>query len=266
MGVLNLTPDSFSDGGELFRHGRPDLPRVRAVAQQMIDDGAMLLDIGGESTRPGAAPVGQDEELARVIPVIEALAGLPVVISVDTSDPNVMRAALTAGAGLINDVRALQRPGALAALAASNAAVCLMHMRGDPATMQRQPHYDDLTSEIASFLLARVDACVAAGIAAERIVIDPGFGFGKSADHNLQLLAGLVRITGLGLPVLVGLSRKSTIGRLTGQIDARLRVAGSVAAAVLAVERGARIVRTHDVRATADAVAVAWAVMTAGTT
>ena len=139
-------------------------------------------------------------------------------------------------------------------------------MRGDPATMQRQPHYDDLTAEIASFLLARVDACVAAGIAAERIVIDPGFGFGKSADHNLQLLADLVRITGLGLPVLVGLSRKSTIGRLTGQIDARLRVAGSVAAAVLAVERGARIVRTHDVRATADALAVAWAVMTAGTT
>ena len=263
MGVLNVTPDSFSDGGELMTRGRPDLARVRAAAEQMIRDGAAILDVGGESTRPGAPPVGAAEELARVVPVVAALADLPVVISVDTSTPAVMSAAIGAGAGFINDVRALQRPGARAVLARSHACVCLMHMRGEPTTMQLRPHYVDLLAEISGFLAARIAECTRDGIGADRIVIDPGFGFGKSVDHNLQLLRDLARITAMGPPVLVGLSRKSTIGRVTGQSDARLRVAGSIAAAVMAVERGARIVRAHDVRATVDAIAVAWAVIRA---
>lgn len=260
MGVLNITPDSFSDGGELFAHGRPDLTRIRARAQEMIQDGAAILDIGGESTRPGAAALDSATELARVLPVVEALAGMDAVLSVDTSDPAVMTASLAAGAGMINDVRALQRPGALAALAQSDAAACLMHMRGEPASMQDRAHYADLLGAVASFLRARVDACRAAGIPGERISLDPGFGFGKTLDHNLLLLNNLRQIAELGFPLLVGLSRKSTIGHVTGQADAKLRVAGSIAAAVLAIERGARIVRTHDVRATVDAINVVWAV------
>ena len=261
MAVINVTPDSFSDGGELLSQGRPDIGRVRALATQMIEDGAAILDIGGESTRPGSAPVEASEELARVIPVVEALALLPVIVAVDTSSPIVMCAAIASGARFINDVRALQCPGAIDIVAAHQVGVCLMHMQGAPQTMQARPRYEDLIGEVQRFLLARIAACDAAGIHHERIVVDPGFGFGKSADQNLQLLRHLDRIGELGLPVLVGLSRKSTIGTLTGQREARLRVAGSVAAAVLAVERGARIVRAHDVRATVDAIAVAWAVM-----
>ena len=264
MGILNITPDSFSDGGQLFTSGHVDLPRVRALAASMIEDGAAILDVGGESTRPGSTRVTEAEELARVVPVIEALASLPVVVSADTSSPSVMRAAIAAGAGMINDVRALRRPGALAAVAESDVAICLMHMRGEPATMQEDPAYSDLLAEITHFLQDRVAACAAVGIARERIVVDPGFGFGKNTEHNLQLLCELASLVNLGLPVLVGLSRKGTIGQLTGHSDATLRVAGSVAAAVMAIERGARIVRTHDVRSTVDGIAVAWAVMCAG--
>lgn len=248
MGVLNVTPDSFSDGGRFT--GRE---AALAHARQMLADGAAIIDVGGESTRPGAAPVTPQEELDRVIPVVEAVVReCDALVSVDTSTPEVMREAAAAGAGLINDVRALGRPGALEAAAATGLPVCLMHMQGEPGTMQQAPCYDDVVAEVVASLVARQQAAQAAGIPAQQILLDPGFGFGKNDDHNLALLAGLPELVGLGRPVLVGLSRKSLMGRLLGR-DVHERLAGSVALALMAVERGARIVRAHDVRETADA-------------
>jgi dihydropteroate synthase len=259
MGVLNVTPDSFSDGGAFFR-----LDAALAHARALVAEGADLIDVGGESTRPGAAPVGPGEELARVIPVIEAMSSdLAVPISVDTSKPEVMRAAVRAGAGLINDVRALSAPGALEAAADLGVPVCLMHMRGEPRTMQATPHYQDVVDEVRAFLSRRVETCVEAGIARGRLIIDPGIGFGKNLDHNLALLAGLGELAGLALPILVGISRKSMLGAITGR-DVRGRLAASLVAALVAVERGARILRVHDVAETVDAIKVLEAVRLAG--
>jgi dihydropteroate synthase len=256
MGILNVTPDSFSDGG-LFASVDTALRRARAMAAE----GADLIDVGGESTRPASVPVSLQEELDRVIPVIEALAReLAVPLSVDTSKPEVMHAAVAAGAGLINDVAALRRPGALAAAASLGVPVCLMHMQGEPGTMQRDPTYDDVVSEVAAFLAARVAACEAAGIERGRLLVDPGFGFGKTLAHNLALLRGLPRLAALGLPVLAGLSRKSMIGALLGDVPVEERLHGSVAAAVLAVERGAAMVRVHDVGPTVQALRILAAV------
>jgi dihydropteroate synthase len=250
MGVVNVTPDSFSDGGRF-------LGTQQAVehARMLVEEGADILDIGGESSRPGAEPVGLDEELRRVMPVLEQLAQLPIPVSVDTCKPEVMRRAIAAGAAMVNDINALREPGALAAVAESQAAVCLMHMQGEPRTMQQDPHYQDVLTEVTAFLAQRVEAARQAGIARERIVIDPGFGFGKKTGHNLELLRGLPRIAGLGQPVLVGLSRKSLFGKITGKAVAD-RVSASVAAALLAAERGAALVRVHDVAATRDALLV----------
>jgi dihydropteroate synthase len=249
MGVLNVTPDSFSDGGEFLE---PHRALDRAL--QMQEQGAAVIDIGGESTRPGAAPVSASDELKRVIPVIDALqAQLTVPISIDTRKPEVMQAAVAAGAGLINDVNALRAPGALQAAAASAAPVCLMHMRGEPRTMQTDPHYADVVEEVKAFLLQRVAACEAAGVGRERLLLDPGFGFGKTVEHNLRLLARLEELAASGLPVVVGLSRKSMIGKLL-DLDIAERLPASIALAVLAVERGARLVRAHDVAATWQAV------------
>ena len=250
MGIVNVTPDSFSDGGY---HLQRDA--ALAYARQMIEEGADILDIGGESTRPGAQPVSAQMELDRVMPVIEGLRGAPVPLSVDTSKPEVMRAALAAGVSMVNDVNALQQAGALAAVAASDAAVCLMHMKGTPSAMQAQPQYQDVVSEVKEFLRVRIAAAEAAGIARARIVVDPGFGFGKTLAHNLALLHDLGAFGELGVPVLAGLSRKSMLGAITGQ-DVEHRLSASVAAALLAVQRGARIVRVHDVRATCDALKV----------
>ncbi|AGA91271.1 dihydropteroate synthase [Thioflavicoccus mobilis 8321] len=251
MGILNITPDSFSDGGHFL-----SLNAACRRAVQMVEDGADIIDVGGESTRPGAATVSADEELRRVVPVIEALVGeVPVPISVDTSRPEVIRAAAGAGVGLINDIRALRRPGALAAAAEVALPVCLMHMRGEPGTMQEAPHYDDVVAEVGAFLRERAACCEAAGIPREQLLVDPGFGFGKNLSHNLALLAGLPRLADFGWPLLVGLSRKSMIGALTGRPVAE-RIHGSVTAAVLAVERGASVVRVHDVRPTVEALRV----------
>lgn len=252
MGILNITPDSFSDGGRLFREGRGQLEVCLRTAEQMVRDGAAILDIGGESTRPGAEPVGSDEEMARVLPVVEAIANhLDVVVSVDTSNPLLMTEAARLGAGLINDVRALGREGALQAAARTGLPVCLMHMQGEPATMQASPAYDDVVLHVRSALLARADACLNAGIDQHRILLDPGFGFGKTLEHNLQLLAGLDVLSSLPYPVLVGLSRKSIIGKITGRAVGE-RLPGSLALAQLALEHGARILRVHDVAATMD--------------
>ena len=250
MGVVNVTPDSFSDGGRFL-----STQQALEHARVLIEEGADILDIGGESSRPGAEPVGLDEELRRVMPVLEQLAPGPVPVSVDTCKPEVMRHAIAAGAAMVNDINALREPGALEALAQSQAAVCLMHMQGEPRSMQRDPKYEDVVAEVATFLAQRVDAAQQAGIARERIVIDPGFGFGKNTAHNLGLLRGLHKIAGLGQPVLVGLSRKSLFGKITGKPVAD-RVSASVAAALLAVERGAALVRVHDVAATRDALLV----------
>ncbi|HEV7447803.1 MAG TPA: dihydropteroate synthase [Steroidobacteraceae bacterium] len=247
MGVLNVTPDSFSDGGQ-YR----ELDAAVGHGLRMVEEGAAIIDVGGESTRPGADPVDAEEEIRRVVPVIEKLRGqTDAFVSVDTSKPQVMRAAAAAGAGLINDVRALSEQGALEAAAATQCAVCLMHMQGDPRSMQLAPHYDDVVNDVKAFLEQRVNVCRAAGMAADRIVIDPGFGFGKTLEHNLQLLRHL-RQLGTELPIMVGLSRKSIVGRLTGRPSGE-RIYGSVALAVMAVINGARIVRVHDVRATVDA-------------
>jgi dihydropteroate synthase len=254
MGIVNVTPDSFSDGGH-----HASTAAAIAHALQLIADGADILDIGGESTRPGAAEVSEQEELDRVLPVIEGLRGISVPISIDTYKPEVMRAALAAGASMVNDVNALQAEGALEAVANSDAAVCLMHKQGSPQNMQQQPQYLDVVTEVGSFLLKRVASAKAAGIARNRIVIDPGFGFGKTLVHNLDLLRELDTLCGLGLPLLAGLSRKSMLGALTGR-EVGDRVAASVAAAVLAAQRGAAIVRVHDVRETADALKVLHAV------
>jgi len=245
MGVLNVTPDSFSDGGDFF-----DPQRAVDRALQMQEEGAAVIDIGGESTRPGAASVSASDELQRVIPVIDALQSrLAVPVSIDTQKPEVMQAAVAAGAGLINDVNALRVPGALEAAAASGVPVCLMHMRGDPRTMQSDPHYADVVEEVKAFLIQRVATCEAAGIDPRRLLLDPGFGFGKTVDHNLQLLARLDQLAEPGLPLVVGLSRKSMIGKLL-HLDIAERLPASIALAVLAVERGARLVRAHDVAAT----------------
>lgn len=256
MGVINTTPDSFSDGGTLFRGARLDIELAMGRARQMVDAGAAILDIGGESTRPGAVSISLAEEVDRVLPVLERIvAELDVVVSVDTSSPQLMREAARAGAGLLNDVRALTRDGALEAAADTNLPVCLMHMQGNPGTMQAAPTYDDVVAEVADFLQLRVAACAAAGIGPARLLLDPGFGFGKSVEHNLQLLRGLPALAALGLPLVVGLSRKSIIGTLLGrEVDQRLPA--SLGLAVLAAERGAAVIRTHDVAATADAVAM----------
>jgi len=248
MGVVNVTPDSFSDGGRFL-----DAKSAVAHARQLAGEGADLLDIGGESTRPGAAPVSDKEELDRVLPVLQQLTDL--CVSVDTRRPAVMRAALEAGASMINDVRALQEPGAIDAVRESRCAVCLMHMKGEPATMQQEPHYDDVVAEVREFLAQRVRACESAGIARSRLVVDPGFGFGKTVSHNLILLKNLLSLRDLGLPVLAGLSRKSTLGKLTGRPVGE-RLAGSLALALLALERGATILRVHDVKETRDVIAV----------
>ena len=251
MGIVNVTPDSFSDGGRF-----DSAAAAIDFAQSLRTQGADILDIGGESTRPGAAPVPEEVELARVLPVVTALARDGALVSIDTMKPGVMRAALAAGASMINDVRALATPGALEAAAASDAAVCLMHMQGDPQTMQIAPAYRDVVSEVRAFLARRASACIDAGIASDRIVVDPGFGFGKSLAHNLDLLRNLGDIAALGFPVLAGVSRKSLIGAITGSdVDARL--AGSIAAALAAAVRGARLLRVHDVRETVDALS-AW--------
>jgi len=259
MGILNVTPDSFSDGG-FFLSADAALRRAESIAAQ----GADIIDVGGESTRPGARPVDIDEELRRVIPVVEAIARrLPLPISVDTSKPAIMRAAADAGAGMINDVRALRLPGALTAARATGLPVCLMHMQGEPQDMQRDPHYVDVVAEVKAFLRQRLATCAAAGIDRARLLVDPGFGFGKGFAHNLGLLAGLRGLTELGAPILVGLSRKSMLGAITGRATGD-RVAASLSAALLAVQRGAAIVRVHDVAATVDALKVLLAVADVG--
>jgi dihydropteroate synthase len=260
MGVINATPDSFSDGGTLYRNSRLDLERAMERAREMAAAGAGILDIGGESTRPGAQAVSASEELDRVVPLVERIAKeLPVVISVDSSTPAVMREAARAGAGLLNDVRALTREGALQAAADSGLPVCLMHMQGEPGTMQVAPHYDNVVQDVGEYLSSRVLACVQNGIARERLLLDPGFGFGKTVIHNMQLLRGLPHLAAMGIPLVVGLSRKSMIGKLLGR-EVGERLPASLALAVLAVERGAAIIRTHDVAATADALAM-WQAM-----
>lgn len=250
MAVLNVTPDSFSDGGRFFERDA-----ALAHARKLIGEGADLIDIGGESTRPGAAPVSEEEELARVVPLVDALRDVRVPISVDTRRPRVMQAALAAGASMINDVEALKAPGALEAVAASDCAVCLMHKKGDPQTMQRDPQYGDVVVEVKAYLAARILVAAHAGIARERITVDPGFGFGKKAAHNLELLRRLEELVALGVPVVAGLSRKSTLGVITGR-PVEDRLAASIAAALLAAQHGANILRVHDVRETRDALAV----------
>jgi dihydropteroate synthase len=259
MGVLNVTPDSFSDGGKYL-----DVSPAIAHAHEMIEQGARMIDVGGESTRPGAMPVSVQEELRRVIPVIEAIASVPgVLASIDTSKPEVMRQAVAAGASIINDVRALTEPGALDAAADTSAAVCLMHMQGQPATMQVEPQYHDVVIEVTNYLRLRVDACEQAGIARNRIIIDPGIGFGKSLQHNLELLAHLSAFKVMQCPVLIGVSRKSLFAQLLNRaVDER--VYGGVAIATAAALSGANIVRTHDVAATLDAIRVAHALLEHG--
>ena len=252
MGIVNVTPDSFSDGGA---HDNVDAAVAHGL--RLAAEGADILDVGGESTRPGAEPVGVEEELRRVIPVIERLAReCPLPISVDSSKPEVMRAAVAAGAGMLNDVHALRGEGALDAAASLATPVVLMHMRGEPRSMQAEPHYEDVVSEVFRFLAERIFAAEMAGLDKKRIVVDPGFGFGKNRDHNLALLAQLRRFEELGVPVLAGLSRKKTIGELTGRSDPRERVHGSVAAHLIAAQHGARLLRVHDVAATVDALQV----------
>lgn len=256
MGVLNVTPDSFSDGGRFFCKDE-----ALAQARLMVEQGAAIIDIGGESTRPGAAPVSEQEELDRVVPVIEALAGaIDAVVSVDTSTPAVMREAAAAGAGMINDVRALERPGALECVKNTALPVCLMHMQGQPESMQNNPRYQDVLNDVYTYLQARLEACGSAGIAPERIVLDPGFGFGKTLQHNLSLLKHLDQFTKLECPMLVGMSRKSMIGAVLDKPVAE-RLHGSVAAALIAVQSGAAIVRVHDVAPTVDALKVWSAVL-----
>jgi len=259
MGILNVTPDSFSDGGQF------DNPHIALrQAKTMADEGAAIIDIGGESTRPGAASVSEQQELDRVIPIIESLRGVTdVPISIDTSKPAVMRGAVAAGASMINDVRALRADGALQAASELNVAVCLMHMQGQPGTMQELPSYDDVVAEVAAFLRDRVECCAAAGIDAEQIVVDPGFGFGKTHAHNVELLANLRQLQVCGRPVLVGVSRKSTLGELTRR-EVHERLPASVAAAVVAAMNGASIIRAHDVQATVDALQVVRAVTESG--
>ena len=257
MGILNVTPDSFSDGGRYL-----DRERALAHARQMRDDGADLIDIGGESSRPGALPVAEEDELARVMPLVAALATEGIAIAVDTRKPVVMREAVAAGAAMINDIAALTAPGAIEACAGVDVGVCLMHMQREPQTMQAAPSYDDVVVEVRDFLAARAAACVDAGIARERIALDPGFGFGKTLAHNLTLLRSLGTLKATGYPVVAGLSRKGSLGEITGRsVDERMPA--SLAAALCAVLHGAAIVRVHDVRATVDALKV-WAAVEGG--
>jgi len=268
MGVLNVTPDSFSDGGAYGAASEKgaagffvSVEKALERAVQMQRDGAAIIDVGGESTRPGAEPVTTAQELDRVIPIVEALRReLDVIISVDTSTPEVMREAASAGAGMINDVRALQREGAMSAAAESGLAVCLMHMQGEPATMQKQPGYDDVVEDVYRFLLGRVASCEFAGIDRSRLLVDPGFGFGKNLEQNYQLLAGLRRFGDMGLPVLVGMSRKSMIGQLLGR-PVEQRLYGSLAAATAAILAGARVIRVHDVAETREVTSICSAVL-----
>ena len=255
MGILNLTPDSFSDGGLYL-----DPAAAVARAQQMIEEGADIIDIGGESTRPGAQPLTPDEEISRVIPVISALRAVSeILISIDTSKPEVMAAAVEAGANLINDVRALQEKGALEMAASLNVPVCLMHMQGQPRSMQNNPEYKNVVEEVSVFLQQRIALCQQAGIDQQQIMIDPGFGFGKNLDHNLALLKHLSEFVKMGFPVLVGTSRKSMLGHITGaEVDQRL--AAGLATTVLGYQTGARLFRVHDVKATVDALKVCYAV------
>lgn len=260
MGILNVTPDSFSDGGCYAQ-----LDSAIYHAEQMVIDGAGIIDVGGESTRPGAAPVSEGEELDRVIPIVEAISSrLDVVISVDTSTAGVMSAAVAAGAHMLNDVRALQREGALQAAAESGLPVCLMHMQGCPETMQNDPQYSAVVKDVMGFLSERVQACENAGIARDRLLLDPGFGFGKTTEHNYQLLNHLQQMQEVNLPILIGLSRKRMIGAATGCGIADQRIYGSVAGAVISAMKGANIIRVHDVKATAEALSVVHATLTAG--
>lgn len=256
MGILNVTPDSFSDGG---RYDALDAAVEQALKMQQA--GAAIIDIGGESTRPGAPPVGVQQELDRVLPVIEALSvKLQIPISIDTSKPQVMQAAVAAGAGMINDVNGLNAVGAMEAVTDANVPACIMHMQGEPRTMQQTPDYADVVSEVREYLSRRLAACEAAGISRQRLLIDPGFGFGKTLEQNLALLAGLESFQELGVPVLAGISRKSMIGQITGK-PVEQRLSGSLAAAVMAVERGAKFLRVHDVAATVDALKFTLAVI-----
>ncbi|CAM3872304.1 MULTISPECIES: dihydropteroate synthase [Rahnella] len=258
MGILNVTPDSFSDGG---RHNTLDL--ALRHAQAMVDAGATILDIGGESTRPGAAEVSEDEELARVVPVVEAIARrFDVWISVDTSKASVIREAANAGMHLINDIRSLQEPGALQAAAETGLPVCLMHMQGDPKTMQQSPHYDNVVAQVDQYFVEQIARCVNAGIPKNKLLLDPGFGFGKNLEHNYQLLARLAEFHHFGLPLLVGMSRKSMVGQLL-HVSPEKRVTGSVACAVIAAMQGAQIVRVHDVKETVEAMRIVEATLSA---
>ncbi len=256
MGILNVTPDSFSDGGELFVGGKPVLAAVIDRAAGMVEAGASFLDIGGESTRPGAAPVTEQQELDRVLPVVEALrARFNAVLSLDTSNARVMTEGAAAGAGLINDVRSLGLTGAMAAAANTGLPVCLMHMQGTPDTMQLAPAYEDVVAEVMADLQKRLLECEAAGISRSRVLIDPGFGFGKSLDHNLTLLANLQSLQVLGVPILVGISRKRMLGAITGKPEKQREAAG-IAGALFAIQKGARIIRTHDVAGIKDAISM----------
>ena len=259
MGIINVTPDSFSDGGDFVA---PDSALMRA--RQMVEEGADIIDVGGESTRPGAKPVSEQQELDRVVPIIQAIASeLPVPVSIDTSKPVVMSEAVSAGAGLINDVMALRAPGALRVASGLGIPVCLMHLQGQPRTMQQNPHYLDVSGDIMAFLAGRVQSCEEAGIHRDRLLLDPGFGFGKNLQHNLLLLKNLGILAAMGLPLLVGISRKSMLGMILDNAPAHARLYGSLAAAVMALERGASILRVHDVRPTVDAVRVVQAVLEA---
>ena len=261
MGILNTTPDSFSDGGSYYTGNALDLDLVVRRAEQMLAEGAQIIDVGGESTRPGAITVSEQEVLDRVVPVVETLVDkLGALVSIDTSTASVITESAKKGAGLINDVRALQREGALRAAAASGLPVCLMHMQGQPGSMQQNPQYDDVVAEVSDFLHARIAACYQQGIPSERIILDPGFGFGKTLAHNLALLRRLPELCGLGYPLLVGVSRKSMVAQLLNRpVDERLP--GSLALAMLAAERGAAIIRAHDVAATVDVLKVLAAVV-----
>ena len=259
MGILNVTPDSFSDGGRFTERDA-----ALRQAERMLADGAAIIDVGGESTRPGAAPVSEQQELDRVVPVVEALAGeLGALVSVDTSTAAVIRDAAAAGAGMINDVRALRRPGALEAAAHSGLPVCLMHMLGEPGNMQDDPRYQDVTAEVIDFLRQRIAACEQVGIPRDRLLIDPGFGFAKTVAHNLTLMNEMAALQALALPMLIGVSRKSLFGKLLGR-DVNERLPASLAAAVICIERGAMIVRAHDVKETVDVVRFAHAVRQSG--
>ena len=256
MGILNVTPDSFSDGGDFLTPGN-----ALIQARRMVEEGADIIDVGGESTRPGAMAVSQQQELDRVIPIISAIsAEFPIPVSIDTTKAAVMREAVAAGAGFINDVMALRSPGAVDAARATGVPVCLMHMQGEPRSMQQDPCYQDVVTDVKAFFASRIEACLAGGISRDRLLLDPGFGFGKALEHNLDLLNNLSVFVDMGLPLLVGVSRKSMIGMILGGNPVRERLHGSIAAAVMAFERGASILRVHDVRPTVEALKVVAAV------